>query len=246
VSDELHQAAATGFARGAAEYERGRPGYPDAAIDWLSERLELREGKTVVDLAAGTGKLTRLLARTGARVIAVEPVAEMRALIEPPAEVLDGTAELMPLADSCADAITVAQAFHWFDHRPALAEMRRVLVLGGALAVVWNRFDDDDELNLAIRALIEPYRGDAPHARDGVWEKALEDSVAFELAEERKLDNPQHFEAGALGERVSSISFISSLPHAERERVTDEVRDLAGGRPVTLGQATHVRIFRAG
>ena len=171
-------------------------------------------GRPVVDLAAGTGKLTRLLARTGARVIAVEPVAEMRALIEPPAEVLDGTAELMPLADTCADAITVAQAFHWFDHGPALAEIRRVLVPGGHLAIVWNTRRRDDPVNLAIRALIEPYRGDAPHARDGVWEKALEDSDAFELAEERKLRQP----AALRGRR------------ARRTRLVDQLHRLAAGR----------------
>jgi SAM-dependent methyltransferase len=238
---ELHEAASSGFARGAEEYERGRPEYPAAAADWLAERLDLREGRTVVDLAAGTGKLTRLLTRTGARVIAVEPVAEMRALIGPPAELLDGTAEAMPLADASADAVTVAQAFHWFDPQPAVAEIRRVLRPGGALAIVWNSRTDDDPLNIAIRELIEPYRGDAPTHRNRPWRDAL-----GAPDEEREFDNPQHVEAGALGERVASISFISRLPDAKRAEVTAKVRALAGGKPVTIPQRTQVQLFRLG
>ena len=93
----------------------------------LAERLRLGPGRTVVDLAAGTGKLTRELVRTGAEVIAVEPLAEMRAELPPEATALEGTAEAIPLGDGSADAVTVAQAFHWFDAEPALAEIHRVL-----------------------------------------------------------------------------------------------------------------------
>src|SRR5690349_24104856 len=124
----IHRAASTGFALSAAAYERGRPGYPPAALAWLSERLRLGSGRAVVDLAAGTGKLTRPLADTGAEVVAVEPVAEMRARIGPAAaRAHDGTAEAMPLPDASADAVTVGQAFHWFDGPVALAEIHRVL-----------------------------------------------------------------------------------------------------------------------
>lgn len=107
----LHRAAAVGFARSADAYERGRPGYPDDAVDRLVAALP---GPHVVDLAAGTGKLTRALVARDLDVVAVEPVAEMRAAIGVPARVLDGTAEAIPLPDASADALTVAQAFHWF------------------------------------------------------------------------------------------------------------------------------------
>src|ERR1700737_888482 len=100
----LNAVAERGFARGAEAYERGRPSYPPAAIRWLAARLGLGPQATVIDLAAGTGKLTRQLAATEARVVAVEPVAAMRAAIGPPAEVLDGTAEAIPLPDGFADA----------------------------------------------------------------------------------------------------------------------------------------------
>jgi SAM-dependent methyltransferase len=244
VRGNVHRAAAAGFGGAAAEYARTRPGYPGEAVDWLARELDLRAGRTVVDLGAGTGKLTQDLVRTGARVIAVEPVDEMRALIEPPAEALAGTAEAIPLDDASADAVTAAQAFHWFDHTPALAEIRRVLAPGGALAVVWNRFRDDDELNQAIRALIEPYQGDAPHVRDGIWDRALATSELFELAEQRSFDNPHHVPAGAMGERVGSTSFIASLPEAERARVVAAADELAGGHAVTLGQVTEVQVYR--
>lgn len=106
----MHAAAAVGFARSAAACERGRPDYPDAAVDRLVAALP---GRQVVDLAAGTGKLTRALVARGCQVVAVEPVAEMRAAIAAPARAVAGTAEAIPLPDASFDGVTVAQAFHW-------------------------------------------------------------------------------------------------------------------------------------
>ncbi len=242
---DVHAMAATGFSRRAESYERARPGYPDAALEWLAQRLGLDEGRTVVDLAAGTGKLTRLLARTGARVVAVEPIAEMRALIAPPAEVVEGTAEAMPLEDASADAVTVAQAFHWFDFEPALAEIRRVLRPGGQLAIVWNTRRSDDPLHVAIDPIIEPHRSGTPSHRGQPWREALEGSDLFGPIEERDFDNPQRLDADALAERVASVSFIASLPDDEREPVMEAVRELAAGGPVTIGQRTDVHILPA-
>src|SRR5207249_4825593 len=120
-----HPTAAAGFDRAADAYERGRPGYPREAVARLAAQFRLGEGVTVLDLAAGTGKLTRMLATTGATVVAVEPVAGMRRVLAqavPGARVLNGTAEAIPVADGAVDAVTVAQAFHWFDADRAVAE----------------------------------------------------------------------------------------------------------------------------
>ena len=142
----------TGFARAADAYERGRPRYPSDAIEWLAGFL----AEPVVDLAAGTGVLTRALAARGFEVVAVEPVAEMRALIGAGATVLDGTAEAIPLDDASAGAVTVAQAFHWFDVPRALAEIAPVLRPGGVLALLFNRRRMEDEIHRRIQELLAP------------------------------------------------------------------------------------------
>jgi SAM-dependent methyltransferase len=138
-------------------------------VAFLVERLGLGPGRVVVDLAAGTGKLARQLVPSGARVIAVEPLAEMRALIPAGIEVLEGTAESIPLPDASADAVTVAQAFHWFDAEAALREIGRVLRPGGLLALISNRRDPGSFDNVLARhrahpPLEQPPKGEAfPH-----------------------------------------------------------------------------------
>jgi SAM-dependent methyltransferase len=231
----VHAAAARGFARSADAYERARPEYPAAAIAWLRERLGLGPGRRVVDLAAGTGKLTRPLAATGAAVVAVEPVAEIRARIGPSAgEVLDGTAEAMPLDDGSADAVTVGQAFHWFDGPAALAEIHRVLRPGGALALVWNRRPLDDPVHAAIEAIVAPHRGDTPAHRSGAWRAALDATTLFGPLEERTFDHAQTLDADGLADRVGSTSFVAALRDDQRAAVLAAVRGLARNGPIRL------------
>src|SRR2546423_1882502 len=121
----IHEAAATGFGRAAAAYERGRPEYPPPAIDWLAGRLGTGPRATGGRGGAGTGKLSRPRAATGSEVVAIEPVEEMRALIGDGIRALAGCAEELPLAGASVDAVTVAQAFHWFEGDAALAELHR-------------------------------------------------------------------------------------------------------------------------
>jgi ubiquinone/menaquinone biosynthesis C-methylase UbiE len=231
----VHDAAARGFARSAAAYDRARPEYPPAAIAWLAERMRLGPGRTVVDLAAGTGKLTRPLAATGAEVIAVEPIAEMRARIGPAvARVLDGTAEAMPLPDASADAVTVAQAFHWFDGPTALAEIHRVLRPDGALALVWNRRPLEHPVHAAIERIVAPYRGDAPAHRSGAWRSAVDATTLFGPPEERIFEHARPHDAAALADRVGSTSFIAALDDGRRAEVLAAVRALAADGPVEV------------
>ena len=154
--------AAPSFARVAAQYERSRPGYAPEAVRHLVERLSLGPGRVVLDLAAGTGKLARQLVPSGARVVAVEPLAELRALVPTGIEMLEGTAEAIPLASGSTDAVTVAQAFHWFDEEAALAEIRRVLRHGGRLALVSNRRDERDATTRAFGELLARHRAHPP------------------------------------------------------------------------------------
>ena len=231
----VHDAAALGFSRSADAYDRARPDYPPAAVAWLAERLGLRPRRTVVDLAAGTGKLTRPLAATGAEVVAIEPVAEMRARIgDAAARSLDGTAEAIPLADASADAVTVAQAFHWFDGPAALAEIHRVLRPGGALALVWNRRPLEDPVHAAIERIIAPYRGDAPAHRSGAWRAAFDATTLFGPLEERTFTHSRPHDADALADRVGSTSFVAALDDGPQADVIAAVRALAAEGPVEL------------
>jgi SAM-dependent methyltransferase len=240
----VHSAAGRGFARSALAYERGRPGYPDTALRWLTEQAGLGPGVAVVDLAAGTGKLTRALVRTGADVIAVEPVAQMRALIEPPARAVEGTAEDMPLPDGSADVVTVGQAFHWFDGDAALAEIARVLRPGGKLALLSNERPPEDPIHAELDAILTPYRGDAPSHRSGRWRDALARTVLLEAVEDAELDHEQELDAAGLADRVGSISFIAALPQAERRAVLERARALAGDGTAQLRYRTAVHLFR--
>ena len=190
----------------------------------------------MVDLAAGSGKLTRPLAALGCEVIAIEPVAEMRAAIGPTARALDGTAEAMPLPDDSADAVTVGQAFHWFDGPKALAEIERVLRPGGALALVWNRRPSESSaLHAAISALIAPYRGDAPAARQRRLARRLRRARADRAP---SFDFTQRLDADGLADRVGSTSFVAALDEASRAPLLARVRALvprrAGRRPVRV------------
>lgn len=231
----VHDAAARGFSRSADAYDRARPDYPPAAVAWLAERLGLWPGRTVVDLAAGTGKLTRPLAATGAEVVAIEPVAEMRARIgDAAARSLDGTAEAVPLPDASADAVTVAQAFHWFDGPAALAEIHRVLRPGGALALVWNRRPLEDPVHAAIERIIAPHRGDAPAHRTGAWRAAFDATTLFGPLEERTFTHSRPHDADALADRVGSTSFVAALDDGPQADVIAAVRALAAEGPVEL------------
>src|SRR5215510_13076227 len=145
---------AKSFDRAAADYERGRPGWPPEVL----ELVPVAADSTVLDIGAGTGKLTRVLAARYARVIALEPLAEMRAILEqrvPEAEALAGVAEAIPLGGASVDAVFTGQAFHWFANDVALAEIARVLRPGGVLARMWNDVVDPDPLPPEYRARLD-------------------------------------------------------------------------------------------
>jgi SAM-dependent methyltransferase len=236
----IHRAAAEGFARSADAYERGRPEFPAEALEHLMARLPA--DPEVLDLAAGTGKLTRPLVAAGARVVAVEPVAEMRAALPAEVRALDGRAEAIPLGDGAVDAVTVGQAFHWFDGDAALAEIARVLRPDGVLALFWNRRVDSDPVNAAVEALVAPHRGDVPAHRTGKWRSAFERTSLFGPLEERDFTSEQVLDADGLEARVGSISFIAALDSRERGAVLQAARELAADGPVRVPYRTEVQL----
>jgi SAM-dependent methyltransferase len=219
---------ARSFERTAEAYERGRPGYAEAALD----ALDLPADAVVVDLAAGTGKLTRQLVRRFARVIAVEPLDGMRVVLErvvPGAEAVEGSADAIPLGDASVDAVFVGEAFHWFGNDAAVAEIARVLRPGGILAILFNQVDGDFE-----PALPKTF-WDAYHAR--AIEKPPEQRVStglwrapfpgpFEPFTEASYPNPVEVDREGILAQVASWSMIAALPEPDRMRLLAELREL--------------------
>jgi SAM-dependent methyltransferase len=233
----------------AESYERRRPTYPAALLDWLADRLRLRPGTRVIDLGAGTGKLTRDLVPTGAHVIAVEPLPEMRAQLEaavPGADVLAGSAEELPLPDDSVDAVVAASAFHWFETERALEEIHRVLVPGGALATVGNGRDLADPLQGQVQTVIGPYLPTAQQILS--WIPVVDASPLFGPAEEFATTFEQWFDADGLAERIGTISYVARLPDDERARVLERVRELGEAQPESpfpFRYRTEARVCRA-
>jgi SAM-dependent methyltransferase len=240
-----HPTAERGFGSSAGAYERGRPTYPDAAVAHLAAELGLGPGVRVVDLAAGTGKLTRLLAEGGADVVAVEPVAGMRETLQravPGIEALHGTAEAIPLADGSADAVTVAQAFHWFDADAALVEIHRILRPGGGLGLIWNVMCADSDWLAAVRGLVQSLRGSAPAYGPSPWRDAFRASPRFTPFRERTFELVQELDEDGLVDRITSTSYVAALPDGERAELVAQVRSLVSGvpRPIRVPYRTDV------
>jgi SAM-dependent methyltransferase len=166
VSDTADRATRSrSFEAAAEEYERHRPDYPPEAIDWAAAQLGLAAGARVVDVGAGTGKLTRGLVAAGFDVAAVEPggamLDELR-LAVPEAEAHEAPAEQIPLPDESCDAVFAAQCYHWFDRERALPELRRVLKPGGGLVLVWNWYAEHDPLQAELGPIVG-YAGHSPY-----------------------------------------------------------------------------------
>jgi ubiquinone/menaquinone biosynthesis C-methylase UbiE len=207
----------TVFAEVAGAYERARPGYPDEAVRWLVGD----EPSDVVDLGAGTGKLTRSLVALEHRVIAVEPLDEMRAELEgvlPDVQTVVGSAESIPLPDASTDVVTSAQAFHWFDHARAMPEIARVLRPGGRLALIWNSRDDRDPWMARLSEIIG---NETVQGVDVV--PVLDESGLFGRVERAQFSFEQILDRVGLLDLVLSRSYLAKLPPAEREPVLEAV-----------------------
>ncbi|HUJ91699.1 MAG TPA: class I SAM-dependent methyltransferase [Gaiellaceae bacterium] len=231
---------ARSFEGAAAEYERHRPDYPEAALRWALERLELGPGARVLDLGAGTGKLARGLVALGLDVVAVEPGAPMleqlRAVL-PQVEALDGAAEAIPLGDASVDGAVAGQAYHWFDAVRAVPELHRVVRPRGGLALFWNWWDLRDPLQAELGELLgigaEREFADLPGAP---WFREV-DRDAIESVTET---TPEQIVA-----REATTSAMLTADPRERERLLAEVHSIASryGDRISMPQLTYVLAF---
>ena len=217
-------ARARSFGEAADAYERARPGYPDAAVDWL-----LPDGaRTVLDLGAGTGKLTRSLVARGVEVVAVEPLPEMRERLTgllPEVRAVEGTAEEIPLPDASVDAITVAQAWHWVDPERAKAETARVLRPGGTLGLIWNRRDERVEW---VRKLSKVMGSAEAEVMDMA---AVEIGSPYGPTERFVADWERPMDIDLLVEMAASRSYVITATPKRRREILDGVRVVVESEP---------------
>lgn len=236
----MHEAANQGYARAAGTYSTGRPGYPAETGGWISDTLGLSPGKTVLDLGAGTGKFTKLLAATGASIIAADPVPEMLGELKhdlPGVETLVAQAERLPLPDASVDVVTCAQCFHWFANRHAVAEITRVLKPGGLWGLIWNSRDQRTDWVAALTRIMEPYEEGVPRHDKGDWRACFPAPGFTDLTE-------QIFEYGHSGaaeqviiDRIMSVSFIAALPEADAAKVRRQIEALIKETPALQEKA---------
>jgi SAM-dependent methyltransferase len=224
VTDHWAERAAS-FGNEAQAYAYGRPSYPVEAVQWA-----LPDGaRTVLDLGAGTGKLTQRLLELGLDVIAVEPSDEMRTFIPKQARALAGSAEAIPLSPASVDAVVVGQAFHWFDAGRAVPEISRVLRPGGTVGLLWNMDDDREPW---VSKLCDLTGSEARASALVMDPKPPYDaSRGLSAPVHRWFDYAESYDTDRLVAMIASRSQTILLPPEQRSRLLDEVRALAPVAP---------------
>ncbi|MFD7652757.1 class I SAM-dependent methyltransferase [Actinosynnema sp. NPDC059797] len=233
TSDDLRARRANSFGARAEAYAEHRPDYPVAAVRWALEPLGGEGPFEVLDLGAGTGKLTGVLLGEGHQVTAVEPDEGMLGELvrrHGSARALPGSAERIPVPDDTVDAVLVGQAFHWFDPERALPEIARVLRPGGVLAALWNEFD----VSVPWLAEFNRVAGSSVSSNDarGDW---MPDHDAFTDAEERVFRHSQPRTAESLVATVNTHSHLLVIPPEERDEVNARMRAFLAATPETSG-----------
>jgi SAM-dependent methyltransferase len=240
VNEDEREKRAGSFGAVAAAYAEHRPDYPEAAIRWaFAPAGSDAAGLRVLDLGAGTGKLTAQLADLGAEVTAVEPdpamLAELRRQL-PGIRALGGQAEAIPLPDASVRAVLCGQSMHWFDLARALPEIARVLVPGGVLAGLWNSDDDRVDWVAGLQRASEGKSNPSLSVRRAEaadYDIGLAGTRFFQPTERAEFPNGQTRTAESLAAAVATHSKFLVMPAAERERISGRVRDYLRARPET-------------
>jgi SAM-dependent methyltransferase len=236
-----------GFEAGSDVYERARPGYPDEAVDHLASVTGMTAGSRILDLAAGTGKLTRQLHARGAACVAVEPSASMREVfgrMVTGVPIVGATAEQIPIATGTIDIVVVAQAFHWFDAPVALAEIARVLRPGGWLALIWNERDESDPM-VADLVRISKWDTSAPYPVGMDFGAVVDRSHLFHPMERIKFQWEQPLDRESFVDQVASRSYVRVLPEPERQALLEQVAAFASTFPEPIAMPYVADLFWA-
>jgi ubiquinone/menaquinone biosynthesis C-methylase UbiE len=234
----------------AQDYERLRPEYAPEAGEWLAERAGLGSDSVVLDLGAGTGKLTRLLIGRAGAVVALEPAANMLAVLRevvPEAVALEGTAEAIPLPDGSIDLAMAGHSFHHFSWPAALAEMHRTVRPVGSLALVWSLSDPADPLEPAIGAIVRRHLPSSPiHVAFDSWREAFTDRSLFEEVQTRTFPHQQRIRSEALVDLMATSSDVASMQEDERQALLMEIGALGRNLsdPIVVARQTRVHLFR--
>ena len=248
MSDPRVHDAVSGFEVAVEHYRRGRPSYPDDAIEYLVRELAIDEGRDVLELGAGTGKFTERIVPTGARIVALEPMRAMREALEgacPTVTAIDATAEQIPLEDASVDCVVAAQSFHWFDGDRALAEIHRVLRDGRALGLVWNVRDEASDWSERLTAIFDGLAGPgAPRYRTGAWRSAFERTELFGPLHHRVAYHVHEVTRQGFIDRVLSVSYVALAQTEQRDRVLAEVHELLDTDPDLRGREKIVMPYR--
>jgi SAM-dependent methyltransferase len=228
----------------ASAYERGRPDFPRPAVEHLVRALRIDSSDVVLDLAAGTGKFTKELLPVAGTVLAIEPEPSMRAELArrlPDAVVCDGQAESMHIADDSVDAVTVAQAFHWFADVEVLGEIARILRPRGRLGLIWNVRDLSSPIQQALERIYAAHRASSPNYRGSGWRDVFTQEGPFTPLHQADFRHEHVVDQDGLLALVLSMSYMSRLPEDDRASVADTVASIFA-RYATPGNPPLIRV----
>ena len=253
VNAPIHEAAHKGYGEAAEVYARARPPYPEAAANWIVDKLGDAASGEVVEVGAGTGKFTTELVSRGYSVIAVEPVLAMRERLamlgSSSVQAIDATAESLPFEARSVRRIVASQSLHWADVERAFAEFERVLEPSGLVVLVWNFRDTAVPWQADLDRMLGELRGNAPHSRDGRWQRAVKAS-SFEVTAGQTWNWSVPTSLHGVLDRVRSVSYIAALDEKARLEVDDRTRRILRAYaldldPINFAYTTEAYVLKA-